>query len=108
MVSKKLLLIGFVALLTGKTGEIITLACFGALTLYALSMLSLFKLRKTQPDLARPYQAPFFPFFPLIALILSVLCLTALSFYNQTIAVIYFVLLGLGYFLGTTHKSAVM
>ena len=28
------MLIGIVALLTGKTAEIITIACFGALTLY--------------------------------------------------------------------------
>ena len=38
-------LIGLIALLSGRTGDIITIACFGALTLYIISMLSLFKLR---------------------------------------------------------------
>lgn len=38
--------IGIVALFTGKTGEIITIACFGALTLYIVSMVSLLVLRK--------------------------------------------------------------
>ena len=94
------MLIGFIALLTGKTGEIITLACFGALSLYALSMLSLLKLRQNQPELDRPYKAPFYPMFPIIALCLAVLCLAAVSYYNLTIALIYVGLLGLGYLLG--------
>ena len=94
------MLIGFVALLTGKTGEIITLACFGALTLYALSMLSLLKLRQSQAELERPYLAPFYPFFPIVALVLAVLCLAAVTYYNPTIAMIYIFLLIVGYTLG--------
>ena len=40
------MLIGLVALLSGKTGEIITIAVFGALSLYIISMVSLLALRK--------------------------------------------------------------
>ncbi|MGC4020724.1 MAG: hypothetical protein QM734_01670 [Cyclobacteriaceae bacterium] len=35
------MLLGIVALLTGKTAEIITISVFGALTIYIISMISL-------------------------------------------------------------------
>ena len=34
--------IGIIALFTGETGEIITIACFGALSLYIVSMVAMF------------------------------------------------------------------
>ncbi len=40
------MIIGIIALLTGKTSEIITISVFGALTLYILSMISMLLLRK--------------------------------------------------------------
>ena len=60
--------VGIVALLTGKTGEIITIACFGAISLYIISMISLFALRRNEPHLERPFRVPFYPLFPAIAL----------------------------------------
>lgn len=84
------MLIGILALLTGKTGEIITIACFGALTLYAISMVSLFALRKKEPELERPYKVPFYPFFPAIALVISLVALVAMTVYNPILALIYF------------------
>lgn len=98
------MIIGFIALLTGKTGDIITLACFGALTLYALSMISLLKLRRAEPDLPRPYLAPFYPIFPTVALILAVFCLGAVTYYNQMIALIYLILMVVGYQFGSLRK----
>jgi len=98
------MLIGMVALATGKTAEIITLSVFGALTLYALSMLSLFKLRRDAPELERPYRAPLYPILPAIALILSLICLVAVTVYNLQIALIYVALLGAG--LGAVQLSA--
>jgi ethanolamine permease len=44
------MLIGIVALLTGKTSEIITISVFGALTLYIVSMVALLRLRKKEPQ----------------------------------------------------------
>jgi ethanolamine permease len=51
--------IGIVTLLTGRTGEIITISVFGALTLYVISMISLLRLRKKEPTLERPFRVPF-------------------------------------------------
>jgi ethanolamine permease len=65
------MLVGIVALLTGKTGEIITIACMGALSLYIISMLSLFALRKKFPQMDRPFKVPFYPVFPAVALLIA-------------------------------------
>ncbi len=89
--------IGIVALLTGKTGEIITIACFGALSLYIISMITLFKLRKSDPDMPRPFKVPFYPVFPAVALIIASVALVAMTIYNLHLAFIYFGILLLSY-----------
>jgi ethanolamine permease len=71
--------LGAVALFTGRTAEIITISVFGALTLYAIAMASLFALRRREPDLPRPYRAPLHPIVPGVALVLAVVCLVALA-----------------------------
>ncbi|MEJ0033935.1 MAG: ethanolamine permease [Bacteroidota bacterium] len=89
--------IGVVALLSGKTGEVITIAVFGALTIYVISMFSLLRLRKTQPQLDRPFRVPFYPVFPIIALIISSLSIIAVAVYNLNLAAIYLGLLVISY-----------
>jgi ethanolamine permease len=85
--------IGIFALKTGKTSDIITLSCFGALTLYIFSMISLIQLRKLKPDMKRPFRAPFYPYSPFIALIIAGGALIVMSIYNLKCAAIYFALL---------------
>ena len=89
--------IGIIALLTGKTGEIITIACFGALSLYIISMISLLVLRKKEPDLERPFKVPLYPLTPIIALIIACIAFLAISIYNPMLALIYFGILGFTY-----------
>jgi ethanolamine permease len=69
--------IGIVALLTGRTAEIITLSVLGALTLYVIAMVSLLRLRRREPALERPYRAPLVPAAPLTALLIAGASLTA-------------------------------
>jgi len=82
-------LVGIIAILSGKTGQIITLACFGAVSLYVISMLALLVLRSKEPDLERPFRAIAYPYFPVIALSLAVFCLVALTWYNPDIAAVF-------------------
>jgi ethanolamine permease len=91
------MLIGIIALLTGKTAEIITISVFGALTLYIVSMIALLRLRKKEPLLERPFKVPMYPAFPLIALVISVVSFVAMTIYNLKLALIYFLLLGICY-----------
>jgi ethanolamine permease len=82
------------------TANIVTMAVFGAIVMYILSMLSLFRLRQLEPDMVRPFRAPFYPYFPAFALFGAVVCLGTMIFYNPLIFAIFvlFLLLGYGYF----------
>ncbi len=91
------MLIGIIALLTGKTGEIITIACFGALSLYIVAMISLFALRRNEPDMERPFKVPMYPLFPAVALLIASICLVAISIFNPMLAGIYFGMILLSY-----------
>lgn len=86
--------VGLLALTTGATGAIISVAVLGALTLYVISMAALFRLRVTQPDLPRPFVTPLYPWVPGIALVLSILCLGATLWYGEArVAIAYGALL---------------
>ncbi len=91
------MIIGIIALFTGKTAEVITIAAFGALTLYILSMISLLALRKKEPELERPFRVPMYPWFPLTALAISAFSLVALVVYNWELAIVYAVILIISY-----------
>jgi ethanolamine permease len=81
--------IGIIALLTGKTAEIITMSVFGALTLYIISMISLLQLRKKEPELRRPFRVPLFPLFPYTALAIAAVSFIAMAIYNLKLTAIY-------------------
>lgn len=82
------------------TANIVTLSVFGSITMYIVSMLSLFRLRRTQPDMERPFKAPFYPVFPIISLVCSLVCFAAMIYYNFSlfIAFIVMMLLSFGYY----------
>ena len=82
-------LIGLAALFSGTTGEIITLSVLGALAMYVSSLLSLFRLRQTEPQLARPFRTPFYPLVPAVALVLSVVCLAAIIYFNPGLSLLF-------------------
>lgn len=79
------------------TANIVTIAVFGSITMYVVSMLALFKLRKTEPDLKRPFKAPFYPVFPAISLVLAIICLIAIIYYNFSLFLAFLAMLALAY-----------
>jgi ethanolamine permease len=85
--------IGIIALLTGKTDQIIILSVFGALTLYIIAMVSLFVLRKNEPAMNRPFRVPFYPLSPFLALVIATFSIIVMTYYNFNLALIYFGLL---------------
>lgn len=100
--------IGIVALLTGRTAEIITLSVLGALTLYVIAMVSMLRLRRREPDLDRPYRAPFVPAAPLTALLIAAASLAAVgvSAPGPTTAYLLLMALSFGAFLLFRGKKA--
>jgi len=88
------------------TAAMITMAVFGAIVMYIMSMLSLFKLRRTAPDLARSFLAPGYPVVPAIALCLAVVCLIAMVWFNLEIAGIFLVFMLVAYlYFGATKAQ---
>ncbi|TSE19699.1 putative amino acid permease YhdG [Tepidimonas alkaliphilus] len=90
------------------TANIVTMAVLGALVMYIVSMAALFRLRKTEPNLRRPFKAPFYPVFPAIALAGGIVCLAAVVYFNFELAVVFLLLLiaGYGYFRLTERQRA--
>jgi ethanolamine permease len=91
------MMIGIVALLSGRTGDIITISVFGALTLYVISMLALIRLRVKEPDLTRPYKVPIYPFVPLVACLIGLISLISLAIFNHRLCFLYLFIIGVCY-----------
>ncbi|ABE40206.1 Ethanolamine permease [Rhodopseudomonas palustris BisB5] len=79
------------------TANIVTMSVFGAIIMYMTSMAALFKLRRSEPNLERPYRAPFYPVFPAIALGLGLVCLIAMVWFNIMLTLLFLALMGVAY-----------
>jgi ethanolamine permease len=90
------LVLGIAAIWSGKTADIITLSCFGAIALYVLSLVSLFALRRKEPDLPRSFRAVFYPFLPGLALFIALVSLVAMVVYYPLVALAFALLLAIG------------
>lgn len=100
------MVIGILALLSGKTSEIIIVSVFGALTLYIISMISIMILRKREPELPRPFRVRFYPLFPVVALIIASVSIVAMFIFNPKLGLIYFSILAITFLLYRTFKTA--
>jgi ethanolamine permease len=90
------------------TANIVTMSVFGAILMYIISMLSLFKLRRTEPAMIRPFRAPLYPYFPAFALAAAFVCLVTMIYFNPFIFGIFVLFMALGYiyFFMTVHNRA--
>ncbi|HJV17040.1 MAG TPA: ethanolamine permease [Bacillales bacterium] len=88
---------------------LIILSVFGAITMYCLSMLSLFMLRKKEPNLERPFKVSY-PVVPLIALILGVFSFYCVVKYSvlTTVLPVFGVNLNLGTVILTIFGVAIL
>ncbi|MFN8315354.1 MAG: ethanolamine permease [Chitinophagales bacterium] len=100
------MVLGIFALFTKRTGDIITLSVFGAITLYIFSCLAIIRLRKTEPDMPRPFRTPFYPIVPIIALTIASVALVAMSYFNSKLAIIYFAVITFAFVLYKLFNSS--
>ncbi len=92
------MVVGIAVIVAGvKADQIITIATFGALTLYIISSFSLFALRKKEPTLERPFRVPLFPVFPTIAASIAGVALVAMAVYNTTLFIYFVAIMLAGY-----------
>ncbi|MET0284901.1 MAG: ethanolamine permease [Polyangiales bacterium] len=94
------MVLGSIAILSGRTADIITLSVLGALLMYVLAMASLFRLRRNEPALVRPFRVPLFPWLPAVSLLIAVCCLVAVAWSAGALSVIFLAMIGFGVALG--------
>ncbi len=97
-------IIGALACLTAYTDAIITISAIGAIVLYIISMISLMVLRKKEPNMERPFKAPFYPIFPIITLIISAVSMISIIYFNFKL---FLITLGI-FILGTLYYFMVV
>ena len=70
-------ILSIMLIISGKDtcGKLSDIATFFFVLSYAAGFIALIKLRYSEPDLERPFKAPFFPYLPYILIILSLLFL---------------------------------
>lgn len=81
---------GIVALVFSNTSHLVILSTIGATVVYIISMLALFRLRQTKPDLPRTFKAPFYPVFPAVALLLALVTLGAMVYFYSRLSLLFF------------------
>jgi len=58
--------------LSGKYGDLLDMISFVVVLFYALTILGIFRLRSTRPDMERPYKAFGYPVLPIIYILLAI------------------------------------
>jgi ethanolamine permease len=77
-------IIGLGAALTGLTNVVITIAVFGSVAMYLISLVSLFVLRVKEPELKRPFKVSY-PVVPLISFLIAIFCLVSLFYASSEV-----------------------
>lgn len=72
--------------LSGKYGDLLDYVVFVVLIFYVLTIIGIFKLRRTQPNIQRPYKAFGYPFLPACYILLATAMCVALLFTKPTFA----------------------
>lgn len=93
---------------SGTYGTLIKYATFASLLFYMVTILGVFRLRKTEPQVDRPYRAFGFPALPIIYLLVTVGICGALFLYDtlNTAVAIGVVVLGVPVYYGFLKKKA--
>jgi basic amino acid/polyamine antiporter, APA family len=94
--------------LSGAYYELLTYVVFVVLIFYSLTLLGIFRLRKTRPDIPRPYKAWGYPVLPIVYCIIALSICIALFLYqrDQTWPGALIVLLGIPlYYIAVAGKN---
>ena len=91
------MVVGLVALFTGRTADIILISVFGALTLYVLSSAAVIALRRKEPALDRPYRTTWYPVSPILALVIALVCIGAMVVSYPWIALVYAIIVAIAW-----------
>ena len=93
--------------LSGRYGDLLDYVIFVVLIFYILTILGIFRLRRTRPDLPRPYKAFGYPVLPLLYVVLAgVICILLFIYKPKfTWPGLGIVLLGIPIYYGVTKNK---
>ncbi len=93
--------------LSGRYGDLLDYVIFVVLIFYILTILGIFRLRRTRPDLPRPYKAFGYPVLPLLYVLLAgVICILLFIYKPKfTWPGLGIVLLGIPIYYGVTKNK---
>lgn len=95
----------FAISLVGDIRFIVYSISFGFLMGFIFVNLSLMKLRRSKPDLNRPFKTPLYPLMPIIGVISSVVILAFLDILPLVFGIIWFLLGSIAYFARKNHHG---
>ncbi|WP_211316347.1 amino acid permease [Niabella yanshanensis] len=96
--------------LSGKYGLLLDYVVFITLIFYILTILAVFRLRKTRPDAERPYKAFGYPFIPIVYILMAGTMALGLLFYKPTTSLFGLVIVAIGipiYYVFMSRNKAV-
>ena len=79
-------LVAAILCLSGKYGDLLDMISFVAVLFYAITVIGIFRLRRKQPDLERPYKAFGYPILPAVYIVLALVFCVALIIQKPTYA----------------------
>jgi len=77
-------LVASILCLSGKYGDLLTMVSFIVVIFYILTIIGIFILRRTKPDIERPYKAFGYPVLPAVYIILALLFCCGLVWASPT------------------------
>jgi APA family basic amino acid/polyamine antiporter len=79
-------LVAAILCVSGKYGDLLDMISFVAVLFYAITVIGIFRLRRSRPDLERPYKAFGYPVLPAIYIVLALVFCVALIIQKPTYA----------------------
>ncbi|MDB5137093.1 MAG: amino acid permease [Mucilaginibacter sp.] len=84
-------LVASILCLSGKYGDLLDMISFVVVVFYVLTIIGIYKLRRTRPDVERPYKAFGYPVLPALYILMGIAFCVLLAIYERT-----YTLFGLG------------
>ncbi|EPI00490.1 putative serine/threonine exchanger SteT [Enterococcus faecalis 13-SD-W-01] len=100
------LVIAIVMMMIGGFDMLTDMLIFVIWIFYTLVFAAVIKLRKTEPDLERPYRVPFYPVIPIIAILggIFILAMTLINQFQLAMTGILLTLIGIPFYLYMKKK----
>ena len=70
--------------LSGRYGDLLDMISSVVVIFYVLAIIGIFRLRKSQPDIPRPYKAFGYPVLPMIYIVMGIIFIVLMAVYKPT------------------------